>query len=817
MHANENFKYAALFQKGTGKFCTDNSLPDLVMGPETAKRAAKNDGCAVTICCITYKHEEYIRSALDSFLMQKTNFKFKVFVGEDHGPDGTADIVREYAEKYPDIIVPFLREKNMGAPANLIDLCNHADSPYIAFCEGDDYWTDEYKLQKQFDYMQAHDDIRMCFTRTKIDAPRDWYLRSYYKTDKNGEMIMPETFPRYKMPKRNLTAKDCISIIPMHTSSQFYRWNYDLIFPEWFFGGLEGAFPILMMQLGKGSAGFLPDLTSVYRRSDVGGLMHENLPEHFVKTRIDYFRFLMGLRDFFTKNYDSYCKIELENRIKAEGYNLLSNAINLDDNEAINSFMQKYPEAFKICLNAYLSFYHDSRIFVNAFSWRVYQSIMRKKYYLFPLKIYSLFVICFEQFKIMIKKLLKLGYNFMGFVFYWIYSVVPKRKNLWAITSFKGNKYLDNVKYFYEYIIKNHKEIEIYWLTNDNEVYSQLKKENKPVCKFGTRRGRKILSHAYIAITDHNVMSDYGKLSGINNRTKIVQLWHGVGFKAMGDGEKVKTVSEPGVVYSKDILVQDNDNLLIRFIKHIKFFFLAPFREKFEKYFLLVCPGQERLDMIADIWNIPRENCFMAGHPRNILLYDMKPRKDAPLIMYAPTFRYSPDKELDLVDGCLEAFDSIQTLMEKINGTFSLRLHPHTWRNYSPRILHKIKNYSRIKYDEEKDIYTTLGLYNIIISDYSSISLDFAMLDRPAIYYCPDIDWFKETQAGFNVDFENSVPGPMTSSWEETLKCVEEYCENPEKDADLRAEKIKYFFDKSVNGPDNSERIVNEIKRRLGI
>ena len=91
------------------------------------------------------------------------------------------------------------------------------------------------------------------------------------------------------------------------------------------------------------------------------------------------------------------------------------------------------------------------------------------------------------------------------------------------------------------------------------------------------------------------------------------------------------------------------------------------------------------------------------------------------------------------------------------------------------------------------------------------------MLDRPAIYYCPDIDWFKETQAGFNVDFENSVPGPITSSWEETLKCVEEYCENPEKDADLRAEKIKYFFDKSVNGPDNSERIVNEIKKRLGI
>lgn len=148
MHTKNEFKYARLFDEQTGKYYTDGTRTDLTMGPETRKRFEENDDdCAVTICCITYKHEDYIRTALDSFLMQKTNFKFKIFVGEDCGPDGTADIVREYAEKYPDIIVPFLREENMGAPANLIDLCNHADSPYIAFCEGDDYWIDEYKLQ----------------------------------------------------------------------------------------------------------------------------------------------------------------------------------------------------------------------------------------------------------------------------------------------------------------------------------------------------------------------------------------------------------------------------------------------------------------------------------------------------------------------------------------------------------------------------------------------------------------------------------------------------------------------------------------------
>lgn len=89
----------------------------------------------VTVVCITYHHEEYIRESLDSFLMQKTDFDYQIFVGEDHGMDRTAEIVREYAQKYPDKIVAFLREDNMGAQRNLIDLCERAKSPYLAFCD----------------------------------------------------------------------------------------------------------------------------------------------------------------------------------------------------------------------------------------------------------------------------------------------------------------------------------------------------------------------------------------------------------------------------------------------------------------------------------------------------------------------------------------------------------------------------------------------------------------------------------------------------------------------------------------------------------
>ena len=208
----------------------------------------RNNDIKVTVVCITYKHEAYIAEALDSFLMQKTNFKYQIFVGEDCGPDDTAEIVREYARKFPNIVIPFIREKNMGAQRNLIDLCNHAVSPYIAFCEGDDYWTDEYKLQKQYDYMEANPELRVCFAKAEIRAPEDWFLNSYYKRDAEGRMIFPECDPSYKKKDGFLKADSFISFLQAHTSTLFYRWDYNLDIPEWYYDGYIGDWPLFLMQ-----------------------------------------------------------------------------------------------------------------------------------------------------------------------------------------------------------------------------------------------------------------------------------------------------------------------------------------------------------------------------------------------------------------------------------------------------------------------------------------------------------------------------------------------------------------------------------------
>lgn len=122
----------------------------------------------VTIRCLTYNHEPYIRQCLDGFVLQKTNFRFEAIVHDDASTDGTASIIREYAEKYPDIIKPIYETENKyskqdGSIRKI--MAAHTHGKYVAMCEGDDYWTDPYKLQKQVDFLESHSDYVMCSHR----------------------------------------------------------------------------------------------------------------------------------------------------------------------------------------------------------------------------------------------------------------------------------------------------------------------------------------------------------------------------------------------------------------------------------------------------------------------------------------------------------------------------------------------------------------------------------------------------------------------------------------------------------------------------
>lgn len=126
----------------------------------------------VSICSITYNHAPYIRQCLDGFLMQKTNFPFEIIINDDCSTDGTTEIIKEYAAKYPDLIKPIFHDENQyqkGVRGIFVKFVfPKAQGKYLALCEGDDYWTNPLKLQKQVDWLETHPDCNLVFSNAYI-------------------------------------------------------------------------------------------------------------------------------------------------------------------------------------------------------------------------------------------------------------------------------------------------------------------------------------------------------------------------------------------------------------------------------------------------------------------------------------------------------------------------------------------------------------------------------------------------------------------------------------------------------------------------
>lgn len=141
---------------------------------EHIKEICKEIKPLVVIRCITYNHADYLREALEGFLIQKTDFPYVAIVHEDASTDGTADVLREYAEKYPYIILPIFEKENQyskrdGSLRKILNTASEATgAKYIAMCDGDDYWTDPLKLQKQVYFLEDNPEYVLCYTKVKL-------------------------------------------------------------------------------------------------------------------------------------------------------------------------------------------------------------------------------------------------------------------------------------------------------------------------------------------------------------------------------------------------------------------------------------------------------------------------------------------------------------------------------------------------------------------------------------------------------------------------------------------------------------------------
>ena len=220
-----------------------------------------NDPVLVSVSCITFNHGRFLRKALDSFLEQETDFRYEILIHDDASTDDTIEIIRDYAERYPDVIRPLYEEENQYSKgiSNISGVFNfpRAQGTLIAMCEGDDYWCDPHKLQKQADHMLAHPECALCCHAAGI-VSEDGAFRS-------ERVIRPFAETKVLQPEEVISRKTNLP-----TASLMFRAEYAKRLPQWYFDCPVGDIPLQLWMLMQGSVYYADEVMSMYRMGRQG-------------------------------------------------------------------------------------------------------------------------------------------------------------------------------------------------------------------------------------------------------------------------------------------------------------------------------------------------------------------------------------------------------------------------------------------------------------------------------------------------------------------------------------------------------------------
>ena len=259
----------------------------------------------VSVQCLVYNHASYLRQCLDGFVMQKTSFKYEVIVHDDASTDGSSDIIREYAQKFPNIFKVIIQHQNVYSKGisptkkYVLPLCT---GKYIAMCEGDDYWTDPYKLQKQVDFLESHPDFTMCFHGATIKNETNTRVLTTCDKIETKEYFTKDIFPGWVVP----------------TASVVYRREPLESYPplkhqEWM---KYGDITLFLKCTHIGRVWGMADQMSIYRMTSTGAVVRQNIERDLHVHMCNHYKFLLA-------NFPQIDKEWIYNYIAAHFYSIM--------------------------------------------------------------------------------------------------------------------------------------------------------------------------------------------------------------------------------------------------------------------------------------------------------------------------------------------------------------------------------------------------------------------------------------------------------------------------------------------------------------
>lgn len=278
----------------------------------------------VSVLMLAYNHEEYIRDAINGVLMQKTNFDFELIVHDDASTDKTAEIIKEYELQYPDIVKPIYQKENQYSKGvrPMIDVMPmFIRGEYVALCEGDDYWINELKLQKQIDYLDNNRNISLCIHNAwRYDASLD-------------SKVLLDSFPSsgvYGLKDQILAGLG--TKFPATASYVFRKRDFDRLPIEWFKGAV-GDYPIRVYLASVGDVYYFHEAMSVYRYSSIGSFTKkiQDDPYEYAKYISEISKLYNLINEYTKYEFDNIYKRKIKSDYIGLATSIIINNISLKD------------------------------------------------------------------------------------------------------------------------------------------------------------------------------------------------------------------------------------------------------------------------------------------------------------------------------------------------------------------------------------------------------------------------------------------------------------------------------------------------------
>ena len=301
----------------------------------------------LAVVCITYNHEKYIGKTIEGIINQNTSFDFELIISDDCSTDGTVKIIKDYQKKYPNIIKPIFRKKNLGSINNYIETLSYLDYKYVAICDGDDLWIDNNKLQSQYDYLEQHKEFTICFHSVK---------EMFENSDKFN--ILPNYVINDITTFDDLKKDNFIPNCSVMYRFQYCNKNMKEIIPN---NIANGDYYLHLLHAKLGKIKMLGEPMAIYYRHENGiwWESHNNYDLFYIKHGIEILNFykniseLYNLEDYYCNKLDHLMSECIRIFLRHDDFEQLIRLKNIDL-ERFNKYLKKnrgmllYPHLSKI-------------------------------------------------------------------------------------------------------------------------------------------------------------------------------------------------------------------------------------------------------------------------------------------------------------------------------------------------------------------------------------------------------------------------------------------------------------------------------------